>query len=150
MADCKFETKPQSQTDRSQGKSHAETQAGDQTNDCHIPENRARNCNILRYINQRTDPSPSNDSLENVNQALIDHKDIKIPPFLNARFSLNNNLVLTTGLNHKNMDYKACLPIICHTLMPLGKGTAHINERWTKFIAHEYQRRLLWTKSDGI
>jgi hypothetical protein len=44
---------------------------------------------------------------KHVNQALIDHKDIKIPPFLNARFPRNNNLILTTGLNHNNMDYEA-------------------------------------------
>jgi hypothetical protein len=81
-------------------------------------------------------PAPAMTVWKHVNQALIDHKDIKIPPFLNARFSRNNNLVLTTGLNHNNMDYEAYLPIICHTLIPLGKGTAHINERWTKFIAH--------------
>jgi hypothetical protein len=73
---------------------------------------------------------------KHVNQALADMKDIKVPPFFAARFSRNSNLVLTTGLNHNNMNYEAYLPIICHTLTPIGRCSAYINERWTKFIAH--------------
>jgi hypothetical protein len=71
-----------------------------------------------------------------VNQALVNMKDIKVPPFFAARFSRNSNLVLTTGLNH-NMNYDACLQTICHTLIPIGCCSAYINERWTKFIAYK-------------
>jgi hypothetical protein len=92
---------------------------------------------VISFDTLTREPTPAlaMTAWKNFNQALIDHKDIKIPPFLNARFS-RNNFVLTTGLNHNNMDYEAYLPIICHTLTPLEKGTAHINERWTKFITH--------------
>jgi hypothetical protein len=45
---------------------------------------------------------------KHVNRALVDLKDIKIPPFFAARFSRNCNLVLTTSFNH-NMNYEAYL-----------------------------------------
>jgi hypothetical protein len=65
----------------------------------------------------------------------IDRKDVFVPPFVNARFSRNNNLVLTTLPPTKNnSEYKAYLGLIYEALSPLGKGTPHINEKWTKFV----------------
>jgi hypothetical protein len=71
-----------------------------------------------------------------VNRALADHKDVLSPPFLCSRFSRNNNLVFTTGLNHNNMDYDAYLPIICNALASIGPETADINEQWSKLLVH--------------
>jgi hypothetical protein len=82
---------------------------------------------------------------KHVNQALVDLKDVKIPPFFSASFSRDSNLVLTTGFNH--MNYEAYLPIICHTLTPIGRCSAYINERWTKFISH---RVLTNANMEGI
>jgi hypothetical protein len=80
---------------------------------------------------------------KHVNQALVDMEDIKVSPFFAARFSRNSNLVLTTGLNH-NMNYEAYLPIVCHTLTPIGRCSAYINEPWTKFIAQESRPMPIW------
>jgi hypothetical protein len=45
---------------------------------------------------------PSNElatiAWKHVNQALVDLKDIKVPPFFAARFSRNSNLVLTVRM----------------------------------------------------
>jgi hypothetical protein len=34
------------------------------------------------------------------------------------------------------VEYEAYLGLICESLSPLGKGTLHVNERWTKFVVH--------------
>jgi hypothetical protein len=70
-----------------------------------------------------------------VNKILIDQKGVFASPFVNSRFSRNNNLVLTTPLIKNYFEYKAYLGLICGALPPLGKGT-HINEKWTKFVVH--------------
>jgi hypothetical protein len=43
-------------------------------------------------------------ALDLVNKLIVDNKDVLTPPFLQTRFSLRDNLVLTTGLNHNNLD----------------------------------------------
>jgi hypothetical protein len=52
---------------------------------------------------------------------LIDRKEVTAPPFVSARFSRNNNIVLTTPPLKNNIEYEA--------LIPLGKGTPYINEK---------------------
>jgi hypothetical protein len=44
-------------------------------------------------------------ALDLVNKLIVDNKDVLAPPLLQARFSLRDILVLTTGLNHNNIDY---------------------------------------------
>jgi hypothetical protein len=75
------------------------------------------------------------DALNMVNRALVDNTGVLSPAFLCSRFS-RNNLVFTTGFNHKNMDYDAYLPIICNALASIGPATAVINEQWGKFLVH--------------
>ena len=75
-------------------------------------------------------------ALEKVNKVIVDHKDILQPPFTRARFTVNNNLVLTTGLTNCGMDYDAYLNIIVDAVRFLGHASARINERWSKFLVH--------------
>jgi hypothetical protein len=51
----------------------------------------------------------------------IDRKDVTVPPFINARFSRNNNLVLRTPPAKNNIEYEAYLGLVCETLIPSGK-----------------------------
>jgi hypothetical protein len=51
-----------------------------------------------------------------VNKMLIDRKDVFTPPFISARFSRNNNLVLTTPPTKNNFEYETYLGLICEAL----------------------------------
>jgi hypothetical protein len=85
----------------------------------------------------RLPTTPTSNSVRNaVNKMLIDRKDVTVPPFVNARFSRNNNLVLITPPAKNNIEYEPYLGLICEALTPLGKGIPHINEKWTKFVIH--------------
>jgi hypothetical protein len=75
-------------------------------------------------------------ALEKINKTIVDHKDIHQPPFIRARFSVNNNLVITTSNNNCGLDYDAYLNIIVDAVKFLGPATARINERWSKFLIH--------------
>lgn len=75
-------------------------------------------------------------ALEKVNKVIVDHKDILQPPFTRARFTVNNNLVLTTGLNNCGMDYDSYLNILVDAVRFLGHASARVNERWSKFLVH--------------
>jgi hypothetical protein len=81
-----------------------------------------------------------------VNKMLIDRKDVTAAPFVNARFSRNNNSVLTTPSTKDNIEYEAYLGSICEALSPLGRGIPHINEKWTKFVAHGVPTRANITR----
>lgn len=60
----------------------------------------------------------------------------KVTPFVSARFSRNNNLVLTIAPHHNGPEYEAYLGIITETLRPLGNGRARISEKWAKYVVH--------------
>jgi hypothetical protein len=60
---------------------------------------------------------------------LINRKDIVVAPFINARLSPNNNLVLITPPTKNNIEYEAYLGLICEALSPLGRGIPHCNEK---------------------
>jgi hypothetical protein len=47
-----------------------------------------------------------------VNKMLIDRNDVFAPPFVNARFSTNNNLVRTTPKTKINFEYEAYLGLM--------------------------------------
>jgi hypothetical protein len=72
--------------------------------------------NLLRLPTTLTSDSARNA----VNKMLIDRKDVTVPPFVSARFSRNNNLVLTTPPAKNNIEYEAYLGLICEALTPLG------------------------------
>lgn len=94
---------------------------------------------ILSFTNPTTAP-PSEKSadlaLEKVNKVIIDHNDINLPPFVRARFSHNNNLVFTTGLNNCGLEYDPYLNILVDAVRFLGPASARINEKWSKFLLH--------------
>jgi hypothetical protein len=60
--------------------------------------------NLLRNNGQEPPHELATIAWKHVNQALVDLKDIKAPPFFAARFSRNSNLVLKTGSNHNLAD----------------------------------------------
>lgn len=80
-------------------------------------------------------------ALDMVNDAITDHQDIKAPPFIRSRFSLNNNLILTTGFTSRAIDYEAYLTIITDSLKHIGPASARVNEKWTKFLVHKVPTR---------
>ena len=76
-------------------------------------------------------------ALDLVNKAITNNKDIQRAPFIRSRFSLNGNLVLTTGFSFKAIDYEAYLTIITDCLQSIGTASARISERWTKILIHK-------------
>lgn len=94
---------------------------------------------ILSFANPLNVPPTEKNAdiaLEKINKIIVDHKDILQPPFTRARFTVNNNLVLTTGLNNCGMDYDSYLNIIVDAVRFLGHASARINEPWSKFLVH--------------
>jgi hypothetical protein len=49
---------------------------------------------------------------QRINAALMNEKDIQLPPFLYGRFSGNQNLILVIAPHCQGMEYKAYLGII--------------------------------------
>lgn len=81
-------------------------------------------------------PMQADICLMKVNKAMINSKDITLPPFARARFSFTDQLILTTGFNHRGLDYESYLSIISQPLTYLGTPAARVRERWSKFLLH--------------
>jgi hypothetical protein len=80
-------------------------------------------------------------ALELANNAITNNKDITSGPFIGSRFSMNGNLILTTGFSFKAIDYEAYLTIIADSLKSIGTASARVSEKWTKFLIHKVPTR---------
>jgi hypothetical protein len=76
-------------------------------------------------------------ALQLVNKAIVDRKDVRTPPFLSARITPNNNLVLVAADHIKVIMYENYLGVIADTLQRFGKATATLHEKWSKFLVRD-------------
>jgi hypothetical protein len=75
-------------------------------------------------------------ALQAINKAIKESTDITQLPFILARITSNNRLVLTTNPTTKASDYTPYLQIIANVAQPLKLTETRINEQWTKFLLH--------------
>jgi hypothetical protein len=73
-------------------------------------------------------------ALQAINKVIKESTNITQPPFILARITNNNRLVLTTNPTTKASDYTPYLQIITNAAQPLKPTETRINERWTKFL----------------
>jgi hypothetical protein len=76
-------------------------------------------------------------ALQLVNKAIVDHKDVRTPPFFSARFTPNNNLVLVAADHVQVIIYENYLGVIADALQRFGKATATQHEKWSKFFVRD-------------
>jgi hypothetical protein len=97
-------------------------------------------------------------ALQLVNKAIVDHKDVRTPPFFSARITPNNNLVLVAPDHIKVIMYENYLGVIADALQRFGKATATLHEKWSKFLVrdvpawmtHEAIREDIESKYPGL
>jgi hypothetical protein len=75
-------------------------------------------------------------ALQAINKIINESTDITQPPFILARITSNNRLVLTTNPTTKASEYTPYLQIIANVTSNLKPSETRINERWTKFLLH--------------
>jgi hypothetical protein len=75
-------------------------------------------------------------ALQAINKVIKESTDITQPPFILARITSNNRLVLATNPTTKASDYTPYLQIIVNVTQQLKPTETRINERWTKFLLH--------------
>jgi hypothetical protein len=70
-----------------------------------------------------------------VNDTIVAHKDIQLPPLLTATVSSSSALVFVVGNRSHAVDYEPYLSILRHALQQDGFATiaAVVSERWTRF-----------------
>jgi hypothetical protein len=76
-------------------------------------------------------------ALQLVNQAIVDRKNVKTPPFFSARLTPNNNIVLVAPDHIKVIMYENYLEVIASTLQRFGEATATRHEKWPKFLVRD-------------
>jgi hypothetical protein len=73
-------------------------------------------------------------ALRIVNRALVGHPDVTVPPLYTAYVSQSNALVLTAGPRIRGRDYEAFLGIILDALSLIPTVSAHVSQRWTRYV----------------
>ena len=75
-------------------------------------------------------------ALATVNSVMRQCPDVPSAPFLRARFSSSQSLVLTTGHEMSGDDYEAYLGVIGDSLKNFRRATVKVCEPWTRFVLH--------------
>jgi hypothetical protein len=75
-------------------------------------------------------------ALDRLNYAIRTTAEIDQPPFILARITSNNKLVLTTNPTTPATAYTPYLPMLLNEIKPLNPATGQLNGRWTKFLVH--------------
>jgi hypothetical protein len=75
-------------------------------------------------------------TLQAINKTIKDTPDITQPPFILARITGNNRVVLTSNPTTNASAYEAYLPMIANAASNLNAVKTRINERWSKFLLH--------------
>jgi hypothetical protein len=92
---------------------------------------------IITLVEKVTETSTIADqALQAINKVIKESADITQPPFILARITSNNRIVLTTNLTTKASDYTPYLQIIANVTQQLKPTEPRINEHWTKFLLH--------------
>jgi hypothetical protein len=75
-------------------------------------------------------------ALNKFNHIINTRTDITLPPFILARITANNRLVLTTNPTTPATAYKSYIPMLSAEISALQPTDPRINGRWTKFFVH--------------
>jgi hypothetical protein len=76
-------------------------------------------------------------ALRRVNAALVDNKDINLPPFISARVTIRGSIILTTSNMQNNIIYEDYSSIIADALSYHGKcERVDIGKRFSQFLLH--------------
>jgi hypothetical protein len=75
-------------------------------------------------------------ALQRFNHIINTRSDITLPPFILARITSNNRLVLTTNPTTPATAYASYLPMLSAEINALQPMDPHINRRWTKLLVH--------------
>jgi hypothetical protein len=95
---------------------------------------RALLANFSKAIKDWKAQTTADQALSMVNCAMKMCPDVPSAPFLRARFSSNQSLVLTCGHEMAGEDYDAYLGVIGDSLRTLGTATVMVCEPWTRFV----------------
>jgi hypothetical protein len=96
-----------------------------------------------KLIVQLANPTPPKDgqpladrTLNLVNDTIVGHKDIRLPPLLTAALTTTNTLVFVVGSRFRAAAYEPYLSLLRHALDQNGLPTtaAVVSERWTRFV----------------
>jgi len=76
-------------------------------------------------------------ALRRVNAALVDNKDVFVPPFIRARVTVRGSVILTTSNAQHNVIYEDYSTIIADALSYYGKcEKVEIGKRYSQFLLH--------------
>jgi hypothetical protein len=76
-------------------------------------------------------------ALRRVNFALVDNKDVTVPPFIRARVTTRGTIIFTTSNNQHNIIYEDYRTIIMDALSYYGKcEKVEIGKRFSQFLLH--------------
>jgi len=76
-------------------------------------------------------------ALRHVNAALVNNKDVLVPPFIRARVTVRGSIILTTSNAQHNIIYEDYSTIIADALSYYGKcEKVEIGKRYSQFLLH--------------
>jgi hypothetical protein len=75
-------------------------------------------------------------TLGHLNYAIRNTAEIDQPPFILARITSNNKLVLTTNPTTPATTYNPYMPVLLNEIKTLKPTPGYLNSRWTKFLIH--------------
>jgi hypothetical protein len=75
-------------------------------------------------------------ALRTVNRALVGHPGVTVPPLYIAYVSRTNALVFTAGPRNCGREYEPFLGIIRNALAEIPTVSAHVSQRWTRYIVN--------------
>jgi hypothetical protein len=76
-------------------------------------------------------------ALRTVNRALVGPPDVTVPPLYTTYVSRSNALVFTAGPRNQGRDYGPFLGIIRNALAEIPTVSAHVSQRWTRYVLNE-------------
>jgi hypothetical protein len=97
----------------------------------------AERCIVVQLGEAPSDAQKAADTaLRTVNRALVGHPNVTVPPLYTAYVSRTNALVFTAGPQNRGRDYEAILGIIRNALAEIPTLSAHVSQRWTRYIVN--------------
>ena len=105
---------------------------------CHfLGENINNSIELLEESNHIGRQATADVALRRVNSALVDNKDVMVPPFIRARVTRRGSIIFTTGNMQNNVIYEDYATIIIDALSYYGKcEKVEIGKRFSQFLLH--------------
>jgi hypothetical protein len=105
---------------------------------CHFPNGKTNDTiNIQLDKTYAERQAIADTALRHVNAALVDNKDVLVPPFIRARVTVRGSVILTTSNAQHNVIYEDYSAIIAEALSYYGKcEKVEIGKRYSQFLLH--------------